>query len=48
MNTFTIHFKNADGENKSVDLTLDIHSVLTVKEWFEDKFEIRARSIKKH
>ncbi len=47
MNTFTITFKNETGMLSSVTLTLEMHSVNTVKDWW-DEFNSSAISISKH
>ena len=47
MNTFTITFKNETGVLTSVILRLKMHSVNTVKNWW-DEFNSSAISISKH
>ena len=48
MNTFTINFKNALGELKQEEMTLDFISVSAVSAWFEETLGLRAKSIEKH
>ena len=47
MNTFTITFKNETGMVSLVTLRLQMHSVNTVKDWW-DEFNSSAISISKH
>tara|TARA_R110002124_G_scaffold63614_1_gene174205 strand:+ start:244 stop:390 length:147 start_codon:yes stop_codon:yes gene_type:complete len=47
MNTFTILFKNTQGDLKTVELNLQLKSVQDVSDWFEDSFGLRAKSISK-
>jgi hypothetical protein len=47
MNTFTVLFKNAQGDLKTVELNLPLRSVKFVSDWFEDNFGLRAKSIKR-
>jgi hypothetical protein len=48
MNTFTILFKNAQGEWVTEIMELKFHSVQGVLIWFEDIFGLRIASISKH
>ena len=48
MNTFTVVFKNALGEKKTENLTLDFVTVNGVIAWFIDVLGIRIESITKH
>tara|TARA_R110002074_G_scaffold93362_1_gene203912 strand:+ start:3602 stop:3748 length:147 start_codon:yes stop_codon:yes gene_type:complete len=48
MNTFTITFKNALGEFKTEDMTLDFCTVQGVSAWFEDVLGLRVKSIFKN
>ncbi len=47
MNTFTILFRNAQGDLKTVELNLPLRSVQDVSDWFEDTFGLRAQSIER-
>ena len=48
MNTFTITFKNALGEFKTEEITLDFVTVQGVISWFEETIGLRVKSISKH
>jgi len=48
MNTFTITFKNALGELKTEEMTLDFITVQGVVAWFEETIGLRVKSISKH
>lgn len=48
MNTFTITFKDALGELKTEQMTLDFVTVNGVVAWFLDVLSIRVISITKH
>ncbi len=48
MNTFTITFKDALGELKTEQMTLDFHTINGVVAWFIDVLGIRIISISKH
>ena len=48
MNTFRITFKNALGEFKTEDMTLDFVTVQGVISWFDETFGLRVKSISKH
>ncbi len=48
MNTFTITFKDALGELKTEQMTLDFQTVNGVVAWFIDVLGIRIISISKH
>lgn len=48
MNTFTITFKNALGEFKTEEITLDFVTVGAAINWFEDTFGLRVKSMSKH
>ena len=48
MNTFTITFKDALGEFKTEQMTLDFVTVNGVIAWFIDVLGIRVKSITKH
>ena len=48
MNTFTILFKNAQGEMKKEIMNLDFVTVSGVIAWFEETLGLRIKSISKH
>jgi len=48
MNTFSITFKTEQNLKTTIDISLNLHSVQSVKEWFEDIIGKTALSITKH
>ena len=48
MNTFSITFKSDQNIKTTIDVNLNLHSVINVKEWFEDQIGKTALSITKH
>lgn len=48
MNTFTINFKNGEGEFITEEFTLDFVTVTGVVAWFERTMGLRVKSISKH
>lgn len=48
MNTFSITFKSEQNLRTTIDINSNLHSVQSVKEWFEDIIGKTALSITKH
>ena len=48
MKTFTVTFKDALGELKTEEMTLDFVTVQGVVAWFEETLGLRVKSISKH
>tara|TARA_R110002167_G_scaffold10203_1_gene46980 strand:+ start:607 stop:753 length:147 start_codon:yes stop_codon:yes gene_type:complete len=48
MKTFTVTFKNAAGELKTEDLTLEFNTVNGVIAWFDETLGLRVKSIEQH